>query len=132
MTESASDGLIDRLVKARWLSIGLSQRDLAEILDANVECPATSKRALDCAEVDRLIDIAGALNVSADCLGDRMMASPETETIAAERSGSLHSLLDLRFLRAFSLLRDQRTKLMFVRLAEQIVKRQTDRAGDAL
>jgi hypothetical protein len=131
MTESASDGHIDRLVKARWLSIGLSQRDLAEILDAAFEGPAAGKRAPDCAEVDRLMDIAGALNISADRLGDRTTSRPEAETVAADRSGSMHSLLDLRFLRAFFLLRDKRTKLMFVHLAEQIVKRQADRARDA-
>jgi hypothetical protein len=135
MTESASDGHIDKLVKARWLSIGLSQRDLAEILDAAFEGPATAKRAPDCAEVDRLMDIAGALNISAERLserlGDRTVARPEAETTSADRSGSMHSLLDLRFLRAFFLLRDKRAKLMFVHLAEQIVKRQANRAKDA-
>ena len=34
MTDHASDGQIDRLVKARWLAIGLSQSDLAEVLGA--------------------------------------------------------------------------------------------------
>jgi hypothetical protein len=131
MTESASDGHIDKLVKARWLSIGLSQRDLAEILDAAFEGPAAAKRAPDCAELDRLMDLAGALNISADRLGDRTISRPEAETISAECASSINSVLDLRFLRAFFLLRDNRTKLMFVHLAEQIVKRQANRARNA-
>jgi len=38
MTGSTTDGRIDRLVKAGWLEIGLSQSDLAEVLDAVSAC----------------------------------------------------------------------------------------------
>ncbi len=130
MTSSASDGHIDRLVKARWLAIGLSQSDLAEILDAAFENPAKTKSAADVG-VDRLIDVAEALDIPADRLRERAAGECETELKSAELSDSMHSLLDLRLLRAFCLLRDQRTKLMFVHLAEQIAKRQANRAGDA-
>src|SRR6266481_8904180 len=40
MTGSTTDGRIDRLVKAGWLEIGLSQSDLAEVLDAVLESPS--------------------------------------------------------------------------------------------
>ena len=34
MSGKSSDGQIDQLVKARWLALGLSQNDLAEVLGA--------------------------------------------------------------------------------------------------
>ena len=36
----STDGQIDQLVKARWLALGLSQDDLAEVLGA----PASRRR----------------------------------------------------------------------------------------
>ena len=132
MTGSASDGHIDRLVKARWLAIGLSQSDLAEILGAAFETAAKPKPASDQVGMDRLIDVAEALDIPSDRLRDRAAGEQDdAELKAADISGSMHSLLDLRLLRAFCLLQDQRTKLMFVHLAEQIAKRQANRTGDA-
>ena len=32
MTGSTTDNQLDQLVKARWLALGLSQQDLAEVL----------------------------------------------------------------------------------------------------
>ena len=131
MTGSASDGHIDRLVKARWLAIGLSQSDLAEILGAAFENAAKPKPVTDQVGMDRLIDVAEALDIPSDRLRDRAADEDDAELKAADISGSMHSLLDLRLLRAFCLLQDQRTKLMFVHLAEQIAKRQANRTGDA-
>ena len=131
MTGSASDGHIDRLVKARWLAIGLSQSDLAEILGAAFETAAKPKAAADQVGIDRLIDVAEALDIPSDRLRDRSADEDDAELKSADISGSMHSLLDLRLLRAFCLLQDQRTKLMFVHLAEQIAKRQANRTGDA-
>jgi transcriptional regulator with XRE-family HTH domain len=131
MTGSASDGHIDRLVKARWLAIGLSQSDLAEILGAAFESSAKTKGARDNVGVDRLIDVAEALDIPADRLRERAAGQGAAELKTAGRSDTLHSLLDLRLLRAFCLLRDQRTKLMFVHLAEQIAKRQANCTDDA-
>jgi hypothetical protein len=96
MTSSASDGHIDRLVKARWLAIGLSQGDLAEILDAAFEAPVKAKGATDNAGVDRLIDAAEALDIPADRLRERAARQGEAELKIAELSGSMHSLLDSR------------------------------------
>jgi len=131
MTGSASDGHIDRRVKARWLAIGLSQSDLAEILGAAFETAAKPKTAADQVGIDRLIDVAEALDIPSDRLRDRTAGEDDAELRSADISGSMHSLLDLRLLRAFCLLQDQRTKLMFVHLAEQIAKRQANRTGDA-
>ncbi len=131
MTGSASDGHIDRLVKARWLAIGLSQSDLAEILDAAFESPGKARGTADNLGVDRLIDVAEALEIPADRLRERAAGQCEAELKSAELSDSMQSLLDLRLLRAFCLLRDQRTKLMFVHLAEQIAKRQANPTDDA-
>jgi len=131
MTGSASDGHIDRLVKARWLAIGLSQSDLAEILSAAFENPGKTRGAADNVGVDRLIDVAEALDIPADRLRERAAGQSDGELKSAELSDSMHSLLDLRLLRAFCLLRDQRTKLMFVHLAEQIAKRQAGHTDNA-
>ena len=54
-----------------------------------------------------------------------------SRTSSAQNASSLQSLLELRLLRAFSELSDHRTKRMLVHLAEQIVKRQANRRGDA-
>jgi|ERR1700749_946764 hypothetical protein len=131
MTSSASDGHIDRLVKARWLAIGLSQSDLADILGAAFENAAKPKPPSEQVGMERLIDVAEALDIPADRLRDRAAGENDAELKTADISGSMHSLLDLRLLRAFCMLRDQRTKLMFVNLAEQIAKRQANRSGDA-
>ncbi len=48
-----------------------------------------------------------------------------------QSSGSLQSLLDLRLLRAFRELQDHRSKRMLIHLAEQMVRRQSNRHGDA-
>ena len=135
MTSNASDRHIDRLVKARWLAIGLSQSDLADILGAALEAPAKAKAAADNVGAERLIDVAEALDIPADRLRERAVGQGagqgEAEPRSAEFSDSMHSLLDLRLLRAFCMLRDQRTKLMFVHLAEQIAKRQANCTDDA-
>ncbi len=55
----------------------------------------------------------------------------ERDLSSADTLNSLQSLLELRLLHAFTELQDQRTKQMLVHLAEQIVKRQTNRRGDA-
>ena len=52
MTGKSTDGQIDQLVKAKWLAIGLSQYDLAEVLGAELgrqpNLP-TGRAALMCA-----------------------------------------------------------------------------------
>ena len=126
MTDHASDGPIDRLVKARWLAIGLSQSDLAEVLGAAI-MPAGEDggRSVDL-DSSRLTEIAEALELPVELLdrdGAASQRSPEHEF------EPLQVLLDLRLLRAFRSLQDHRTKRLLVQLAEQLVKRQRHRGN---
>jgi transcriptional regulator with XRE-family HTH domain len=126
MTDQASDGQIDRLVKARWLAIGLSQSDLAEVLGAAIRPLDEDGGRSDGLDSSRLAEIAEALELPVDLLGHDGAAprhAPEHEF------EPLQALLDLRLLRAFRDLRDLRTKRLLVQLAEQLVKRQLHRGN---
>jgi hypothetical protein len=129
MTGNTSDGHIDRLVKAGWLKIGLSQSDLAEVLDAALQ--QQPKQNDGHVDADRLLEVGQALGMPVDAFYDRDGAAdrPDPERVSAEPAHSMLSLLELRLLRAFCQLRDHRTKRLLIHLAEQIVKRQTDGHG---
>jgi hypothetical protein len=107
--------------------MGLSQRDLADVLDAALSPPAADKRARR--DAGRLMEVAEAL--ADDLYGAGENEPTEADLAPAQLSGSLQSLLDLRLLRAFCRLDDFRTKLVLVHLAEQFAKRQANRAGNA-
>ena len=94
--------------------MGVSQSDLAEILDAAFQQNGKDDRGPGEVDAGRLRQVADALNTP----------------ITGAATGSLQSLLELRLLMAFVELRDDRTKRMLVHLAEQIVKRQGNRQGD--
>ena len=134
MTEyRPTDGQIDQLVKAGWLAIGLSQTDLAEVLDAAFQPAPEDGNGSSAIDRDRLMRIAEALDIPFEFFDSRPAATGQDEGDLASVPGvdSLQSFLGLRLLRAFHELRDDRTKRMLVHLAEQIVKRQNDRGGDA-
>jgi hypothetical protein len=124
-----TDGNIDRLVKARWLAIGVSQSDLAQVLDAAFQQGQSDGNASNGVESNRLLQVAEAL----DFLHSHAASIEQKEPagVFAQNADSLQSLLELRLLRAFNELSDLRTKRMLVHLAEQIVKRQGNRCGDA-
>jgi hypothetical protein len=124
MTGNASDRHIDRLVKASWLEIGLSQHDLAEVLDAVLRGPP--KNDGDPVGADRLVEVGEALDVPIDVFRNRapLAEQPEAGFLSADLSPAVLSLLELRLLRAFCQLQDHRTKRLLIHLAEQIVKRQ--------
>ena len=130
---NANDGHIDQLVRARWLAIGLSQTDLAEVLDAAFRQTRKDGNGSNGADAGRLMQVAEALDIPLDLFRSEAVktAEEETDLSSGEAAMSLQSLFELRLLRAFHELRDQRTKRMLVHLAEQIVKRQADRRGDA-
>lgn len=128
MTGNATDGHIDQLVKARWLAIGLSQSDLAEVLCAAIKHTPTEGDASR-AVAGRLVEIADALGFPPNFA--RGSAEAKQDHPPEQSSGSLQSLLDLRLLRAFRELRDHRSKRMLIHLAEQMVRRQANRHGDA-
>ena len=124
-----TDGHIDRLVKARWLAIGVSQSDLAEVLDAAFQQGQNDGNGSNGTDANRLLQVAEAL----DFLHGHAVSVEQREPdgLLAQNASSLQSLLELRLLRAFNELSDNRTKRMLVHLAEQIVKRQANRRGDA-
>jgi transcriptional regulator with XRE-family HTH domain len=129
----AADGNIDQLVKARWLAIGLSQSDLAEVLGAALQQTPKGRNGSNGVVATRLTQIADALGIS---LGVSHVQPAETgpeatDLLSDDRFDSTQSLLQLRLLRAFCELHDDRTRRMLVHLAEQIVKRQANRHGDA-
>ena len=129
MTNGPTDGHIDQLVKARWLAIGLSQTDLAEVLDATFQQTADGNGS-NCVDTDRLMQVAEALEIPADFFCGKAIRT-EQEASSAQGASSLQSVLALRLMRAFQDLTDLRTKAVLVQLAEQIVKRQLSRRGDA-
>jgi hypothetical protein len=128
MTNGPTDGHIDQLVKARWLAIGLSQTDLAEVLDATFQQTADGNGS-NCLDTDRLMQIAEALEIPADFFCGKTIRT-EQEASSAQCASSLQSVLALRLMRAFQDLTDLRTREVLVQLAEQIVKRQIHRRGD--
>jgi transcriptional regulator with XRE-family HTH domain len=133
MTDSTSDGHIDRLVKEGWLRIGLSQSDLAEVLDAALrQSPKQDGAGRN--DIDRLMQIGQALDMSIDVLrhqDEKTETEPlVTSVLPADLPHSVLSLLELRLLRAFCQLRDYRTRRLLIELAEQIVKRQAQCSGD--
>jgi hypothetical protein len=128
MTNGPTDGHIDQLVKARWLAIGLSQTDLAEVLDATFQQTADGNGS-NCLDTDRLMQIAEALEIPADFFCGKAIRT-EQEASSAQCASSLQSVLALRLMRAFQDLTDLRTREVLVQLAEQIVKRQIHRRGD--
>jgi transcriptional regulator with XRE-family HTH domain len=125
MTGGGTEGHIDRLVKARWLAIGLSQTDLAEVLDAAFR-QAKDGNESNGASAGRLLQVAAALDIPLDFFHDHAVKT-EREEPDLSPTETFGSLLELRLLRAFRELRDHRTKRMLVHLAEQIVKRQANR-----
>jgi hypothetical protein len=133
MTGSTSDEQIDRLVKAHWLEIGLSPRDLAEVLNAVLQQSSKQDDDPERVNAERLIRVSKALDVPADLLHNGQSAAdqPGAKILSDDIARSVLSLFELRLLRAFSQLRDHRTKRLLIHLAEQIVKRQADDDGNA-
>jgi transcriptional regulator with XRE-family HTH domain len=145
---NATDGQIDQLLKARWLAMGLSQNDLAEVLGAEIKQIAADGEGSRAA-AGRLMQIADALGFapnfvrsSAEMRQDSRQENRQDlrqenrqenrQDLSSEQiGGSLQSLLDLRLLRAFRELQDHRSKRMLVHLAERMVRRQANRRGDA-
>ena len=125
---NSTDGQIDQLVKARWLALGLSQDDLAEVL-AGQPTPKTNNGP-GRVSVGRLMQVADALGVSHDLFEG---LSPSTKPQSGNANAdTMQALLELRLLRVFRELQDNNTKRMLIQLAEQIVKRQAagpDEAG---
>jgi len=125
MSGKSTDGL-DQLVKARWLALGLSQNDLAEVLGAPGQPAPKPTNGSARADVGRLMQVADALGVSHDLFQGLAPASRKPDCSTSE-SDTVQALLELRLLRLFRELEDHNAKRMLIQLAEQIVKRQATR-----
>jgi transcriptional regulator with XRE-family HTH domain len=128
---NSTDGQIDQLVKARWLALGLSQDDLAEVLGARGLPAPKSANGAGRVDVGRLMQVADALGVSHDLFEGLAPAVRKPDCSTGE-SAAMQALLELRLLRLFRELRDHNAKRTLIQLAEQIVKRQAmppDNAG---
>jgi transcriptional regulator with XRE-family HTH domain len=127
---NSTDGEIEELVKARWLALGLSQNDLAEVLGAPVQPPKTGNGS-GRPDIGRLIQVADALGVSHDLFRGLAPKLGKMDSCGTD-SEAMQALLELRLLRVFRELQDHNTRRMLIQLAEQIVKRraaQPDNAG---
>jgi transcriptional regulator with XRE-family HTH domain len=127
MTDGEFDGGVERLVKAKWLAIGLSQADLAEILEAATAQTPPDGGVSPGMDAVRRRRIAEALGVPLDYFRRPGGTAAQDTAPADHDANSLENLLGLRLLRAFSDVRDLGAKWLLVRLAEQIVKRQAGR-----
>jgi transcriptional regulator with XRE-family HTH domain len=130
MTGDGIDGNIDWLVRTRWLAIGLSQTDLAEVLGAAFQPNRKDGNGSNGVDAGRLMQVAEALDIPI-ASAPTAAGQEERDLSSGDTLNSLQSLLELRLLRAFNELQDQRTKQTLVHLAEQIVKRQANSRGDA-
>jgi transcriptional regulator with XRE-family HTH domain len=126
---NSTEGEIEELVKARWLALGLSQNDLAEVLGAPVQPPKTGNGS-GRPDIGRLIQVADALGVSHD-LFRGLAPKPGKMEACDTDSETIQALLELRLLRVFRELQDHNTRRMLIQLAEQIVKRRTAQPDNA-
>jgi transcriptional regulator with XRE-family HTH domain len=123
MTGNPTDAQTDRLIRARLCEIGLSQADLAELLEAAFQSPAKNGDRPAAPDAGRLAEVAAALGLP---------ARPEKAAPSSpEGWGSQQSLFELRLLRAFCELRDPRAQRMLVYLAEQLATCAGRSPGDA-
>ena len=118
---NSTDGHIEQLVKARWLALGLSQSDLAEILGAPGQPASKTTNGSRRPDVGRLMQVADALGVSHDLF--QGLTLRKVEDVDADNA-AMQALLELRLLRVFREVADNNAKQMLIQLAEQIVKRQ--------
>jgi transcriptional regulator with XRE-family HTH domain len=127
----STDGPIDQLVKAKWLALGLSQSDLAEVLGASAQQAPKGANGSIRIDAGRLMQVADALGVSPDLFpGHASAAKPQRVESFAADPATMQALLELRLLRVFREVQDHNTKRVLIHLAEQIVKRQA-RPDDA-
>lgn len=127
MIGDGADGNTGPRMKARWLALGLSQSDLAEVLDnavAQTQAGAASSEKHD----NHLRRIAKTLVVPLGYSNRPTEAEAEDKVVGSNQAvAAQETLLGLRLMRAFNHMKDPKAKRMLVHLAEQIVKRQANR-----
>ena len=127
MIGDGADGNTEPRMKARWLALGLSQSDLAQVLDnavAQTQGGAASSEMHD----NHLRRIAKTLVVPLGYSGRPTTTKAKDGVVASNKTADpMETLLGLRLMRAFNQMKAPEAKRMLVHLAEQIVKRQASR-----
>jgi hypothetical protein len=124
--ENSPDRHIDQIIKTKWHAIGLTQADIAEVLNCGLARIQENKARRPRKANADLMRVAKALDVPSDGTAHGVRQQrPGLPSI--EPLGAMQALLTLRMNRAFHALTDQRAKEVLVRLAEQIVKREHNR-----
>lgn len=127
MIGDGADGNTEPRMKARWLALGLSQSDLAEVLD-NAVAQTLDGAASSEMHDNHLRRIAKTLVVPLGYSNRPTTIETEDEVVASSKAAAtLETLLGLRLMRAFNQMNEPKAKRMLVHLAEQIVKRQANR-----
>ena len=93
MSGNSTDGKIDQLVKARWLALGLSQDDLAEVLGARGQPAPKPANGAGRADVGRLMQVADALGVSHELFQGLAPAGRKADCSSAE-AATMQALLE--------------------------------------
>ncbi len=125
MIGNGADGHTEPRMKARWLAMGLSQSDLAEVLD-NAFAQTQDSVGSNEMHGGHLKRIAATLVVPL-AYADRPTEAADEVVASNKAADPRETLLGLRLMRAFNQMKDAKAKRMLVHLAEQIVKRQAGR-----
>ncbi|MDE2471657.1 MAG: hypothetical protein KGL35_23755 [Bradyrhizobium sp.] len=126
MIGNGADGNSEPRMKAKWLAMGLSQSDLAEVLD-NALAQTQDSAGSNEMDGDHLKRIAETLVVPLACSKRPTTTEGQDDVVVSNKTADLDTVLGLRLLRAFSQMKNAKAKWMLVHLAEQIVKRQAGR-----
>jgi hypothetical protein len=120
MTQDKSgsiDEQVDRVAKAGWLAVGLSQLDLAEVFDTAIhqrdDGGSTGMSSSRLSKIARVLDVP--VHSDGRSPGDTKLEGRNPSSVGS--FGSLHSLLALSLLQAFNELTDQRAKIVLVQIA---------------
>jgi hypothetical protein len=125
---NSNDGQIDQLVKARWLALGLSPHDLAEVLGPVDDALTKTLNGPGHGNARHLMQVADSLGVSHDLFQG---LAPVVRQKRAIDGDAIDALLELRLLRVFRDVQNPNTRRMLIQLVERIVKRQTALPDDA-
>jgi hypothetical protein len=126
MTETPTDSEIDQRLKAGLSEIGLSASDFAGLLETALQTVPDPGEAAASLSSARLAQLAHVLGMAAQM--ERTGRDPSSEH-SMDRATSLETLWQLRLLRAFGALPDDRAQRFLIGLAEQLARRQSVQAG---
>jgi hypothetical protein len=125
MMERPTDSEIDQRLKACLSEIGLSASDFADLLETALQTVPGEREAAVSLSSARLAQLAHVLGIAAQM--DRTGRDRSSEH-SMDGATSLQTLWQLRLLRAFGALRDDRAQRFLIGLAEQLARRRSVQA----